>query len=62
MVEMLEALVINPQLKLISMLHDVQHVIADRERVLERCAEFLDFKDQLPILVDLLFTTEMTAH
>ena len=58
---MAEALVVDPQLKLVPVLHDVGHVVADVERVLEGGAEFLDLEDQLGVSVHLLFPRQMRA-
>jgi hypothetical protein len=56
-----EALVVDPQLKLVAVLHDVEHVVADVERVLEGGTEFLDLEDQLGVSVHLLFPRQMRA-
>lgn len=54
MVEMLEALVVDPELKLVAVLHDVQLVAPDLEGVLERGTELLHLKDA-PAIPEYLF-------
>ena len=56
---MAEALVVYPQLELVPVLHDVEHVVPDVERVLEGRAELLDLEDQLGVSVHLLFPRQM---
>ena len=58
-VHVAEALVVYPQLELVPVLHDVEHVVPDVERVLEGRAELLDLEDQLGVSVHLLFPRQM---
>jgi hypothetical protein len=41
----LKALIVDSELKVLPMLHDVEHVVADLERMLERSAEPLSLED-----------------
>ena len=58
---MAEALVVYPQLELVAVLHDVEHVVPDVERVLEGGAELLDLEDQLGVSVHFLLPRQMRA-
>lgn len=58
---MAEALVVYPQLELVPVLHDVEHVVPDVERVLEGGAELLDLEDQLGVSVHFLLPRQMRA-
>ena len=60
-VHVAEALVVYPQLELVPVLHDVEHVVPDVERVLEGGAELLDLEDQLGVSVHLLLPRQMRA-
>jgi hypothetical protein len=62
MVQMHKALVVYSQLKQLSMLYNVQHVVAYLEWVLERSAKLLNFISGFAINHDSLFATEMTAY
>lgn len=62
MVEVLEALVVNSQLKDFSVLDDVEHVVSNLKRVLERSPKLLDLKGELSIFKYLLLSTYVTAN
>ena len=59
---MAETLIVNAQLELVSMLHYVQHVVSDVERVLKGGSELLDLEDQLVVLVHFLLSGKVGAH
>ncbi len=61
-IEVLEALVVDPELELVAVLHDVERVSADLKGVLERGAELLDLVDLHPIPVHLLLPAQVAAH
>jgi hypothetical protein len=56
-----ETLVVYPQLELVPMLHNVEHVVPDVEGVLEGGAELLDLENHLVVSIDLLFPCQMRA-
>ena len=62
MVQILKAQVVNPKLKLVSMLHNVEHVLVDLEGVLERCSKLLYLIDAPAISIDLFLAAEVAAH
>ncbi len=57
-----ETLVVNSKFEHISVLNDVQHVVVDLERVLERSPKLLNFKNHLPISVNFLLAAQVTAN
>ena len=61
MVEMRERLVVDSELKVFAMLHYVEHMRSDLERVLERSSELLGLKDKSAIAVYLFLAAEVTA-
>ena len=60
-VHVAETLVVYPQLELVPMLHNVEHVVPDVEGVLEGGAELLDLENHLVVPIDLLFPRQMRA-
>ncbi len=62
MVEVLEALVVDSELELVPVLHDVQLVAPDLEGVLERGTELLHLKDASAVPEHFLLSAEVTTH
>ena len=62
MIQVLKALVINPQLELVAVLHNVERVIAYFEGVLKGGAELLHLVDLHTVPVHLLLPAEVAAH
>ncbi len=61
-VEVGEGLVVNAQFEDVSMLDNIEHVVADLEGVLEGGPKFLDLENLLSILKHLLLPAQMRAH
>jgi len=61
-IEVLKRLVVYPKLKVVPVLHYVEHVRSYLKRVLERGAELLSFKYETAISEHLLLATEVTAN
>ncbi len=60
-VQMLEALVVDPHLEHLPMLDNVQAVVPDVEGILEGCPKLLSLKDDLTVLVDTLLAAQVAA-
>lgn len=62
MVQVLKALIVNSEFKLVTMLYDVQLMAANFKRVLERGSELLHLENASAISENLFLATEITAH
>ena len=58
---MLEALIVNPQFVVVSVLYNVEHVVSYLERVLEIYAEFLHLIHHHSILENLFLSTQVAT-
>jgi hypothetical protein len=57
-----ETLIVNTQLKNISVLHDIKHMVSYLKGVLKGCPKFLDFKEESSITENFFFATEMATQ
>ena len=61
MIQVRKALVVDSEFEEVPVLHDVEHVVSDLERELERGPKLLTVVNHLPIFEDLLLTAQVGA-